>query len=245
MKTQEQLQKELDSPIPRDCVEERDGGGGRKLSFLPGWYIIDRLNKVFGQGNWQYAAEDPKLVHSGVIQDRYGKDVHTVHYTAKVRLEVKFPKVPKTELKEDRDHYYSYANWTSFEDVGYGDGSDKMNPGKAHELAVKEAVTDALKRCAKSLGMSMGLALYDKTQEHVVDEPVVEKKVAAADTTVGSNRDRAIEEIRKSQRVLEAKRILTKDQLKEKIKAYGADKLDALNDAQVSELLTDVRNLLK
>jgi recombination DNA repair RAD52 pathway protein len=52
-------------------------------------------------------------------------------------------------------------------DVGYGDGSDKTNPGKAHELAAKEAVTDALKRCAKNLGMSMGLALYDKTQENV------------------------------------------------------------------------------
>jgi hypothetical protein len=30
-------------------------------------------------------------------------------------------------------------------------------------------VTDAVKRCAKNLGMSLGLALYDKSQENVDD----------------------------------------------------------------------------
>ena len=53
-------------------------------------------------------------------------------------------------------------------DVGYGGGD--------HEKACKEAVTDALKRCARNLGDGFGLALYEKPDEdgkrsRVVDAP--------------------------------------------------------------------------
>lgn len=151
-KTYEEIVQELDSKIPRDVIEQRDGGGGRKLSYLPGHYVIDRLNKVIGQGNWGYDS-NINLLFSGVIQDKYGNDVNTVHYSGRVTLVVTID-----------------GRQVVFTDYGYGDGTDKTNPGKAHELAIKEAVTDGLKRCAKNLGMSMGLALYDKTQENVADE---------------------------------------------------------------------------
>lgn len=143
-----QLTKEMDEKIPRDCVSERAGGSGRKLSYLEGWYVIDRLNKVFGQGNWAYDST-VSLLHVGTAETRNGT-VHSVHYSAKVRLVVTIGSTP-----------------TEFSDYGYGDGTDSNSPGKAHELAIKESVTDGLKRCAKNLGMSFGLALYDKTQENV------------------------------------------------------------------------------
>jgi hypothetical protein len=66
----------------------------------------------------------------------------------------------------------------SFSDYGYGDGTDKTNPGKAHELAIKEAVTDGLKRCAKNLGPVMGLALYDKDQTDVKEAETKPVQVA-------------------------------------------------------------------
>jgi recombination DNA repair RAD52 pathway protein len=53
-------------------------------------------------------------------------------------------------------------------DRGHGHGIDRY-VGAAVESAEKEAATDALKRCAKSLGMRLGLALYDKAQEHVAE----------------------------------------------------------------------------
>lgn len=146
-KTQEQLITELDAKIPRDAIASRQGGGASKLSYLEGWYVIDRLNKTIGQGNWAYTA-DAQVAHVDV-------ENKSVHYTAKVRLAVKFPSGETTE----------------FSDYGYGDGSDKYKIGKAHELAIKEAVTDGIKRCAKNLGMSLGLALYDKTQENVEEAP--------------------------------------------------------------------------
>lgn len=150
MKTYEQIVAELDEKIPRDVISIRDGGGGRKLSYLEGHYVIDRLNKVLGQGNWAYTS-DVALLYSGVVESKAGP-TNSVHYSAKVRLVITITDKP-----------------TEFTDYGYGDGTDRTNPGKAHELAIKEAVTDGLKRCAKNLGMSMGLALYDKTQENVDD----------------------------------------------------------------------------
>lgn len=137
------VKRELDANIPEDVISERVGGGGRKLSYLEGWYVISRLNKIFGQGAWYYVTEDPKLVYSDTV-DGYG---HAA-YTAKVTV---------------------VAMGVRFTDVGYGDGKDK-HMGKAHESAVKEAVTDGLKRAAKNFGMSMGLALYDKSKEFVGGE---------------------------------------------------------------------------
>lgn len=166
-KTYEQIVAELDSKIPRDVISQRDAGNGRSLSYLEGHYVIDRLNKVLGVGKWAYGAELTK-VFEGTVKDKFDKDVFTTSYIAKVRMVVTIG----SETKEVT---------TEFVDVGYGDGSDKKNPGKAHELAVKEAVTDGIKRCAKNLGMSMGLALYSKDQENVDD--VKETKTMQAAST--------------------------------------------------------------
>lgn len=142
------VKQRLDENIPKEVIKTRVGGGNRELSYLETWYVIDRLNQVLGQGNWAYSSE-VNCVHNGTVKTQYG-EAYSVHYIARVRLVVNV---------DERD--------TEFTDYGYGDGTDKSNPGKAHELAVKEAVSDGLKRCAKNLGRSMGLALYDKSQEFV------------------------------------------------------------------------------
>lgn len=158
-KTLQETLELLNSKIPREDVRLRDGGGSFKLSYLEGWRVIDLLNQAFGPGNWAYGSEVTKIdVPSSIKKvDNYSKkevELHVAHYMAKVRLIVTFPDGRTTE----------------FIDYGYGDGQDKQQPGKAHELAIKESVTDGLKRCAKNLGHRLGLALYDKTQENV-DEP--------------------------------------------------------------------------
>lgn len=150
-----EFRKKLDEKIPRDVVKEREGGGNRTFSYLEGHYVIARMNEIFGQGNWAYVAEEAKCVHTGEVNGKF-----VAHYIARVRLEV------------------PALRHALFVDYGYGDGSDKSNPGKAHELAVKEAVTDGLKRAAKNLGMSMGLALYDKEQVNV-EENTNEDKAEA------------------------------------------------------------------
>lgn len=154
-----ETRRRLDENIPANAVSTRTGGAGKTLSYLETWYVIDRLNEVLGQGNWEYGAVALNKVFEGILKDKYDNDVCNVSYTAMVNLVATID-----------------GRRAVFCDVGYGDGSDKNNPGKAHELATKEAVSDGLKRCAKNLGRSMGLALYDKTQEYVETSKVQTEK---------------------------------------------------------------------
>src|SRR5690606_8727621 len=52
------------------------------------------------------------------------------------------------------------------EGVGSGHGID-VDVGLAHESAIKEAETDAMKRALMTFGNPFGLALYDKEQANV------------------------------------------------------------------------------
>lgn len=157
MKTLKELQDQLDSPIPRSAVKEREGNGGRKFSYLSTDHVIDRMNRLFGNLNWATETAEIRCVHQGTVES-YGKTSHSVHYIARVKIEAQ-------HLDEQ-----GRVVRTSHMGTGYGDGSDKNNPGKAHELAAKEAESDALKRACKNLGQSMGLALYDKDQTNVEDD---------------------------------------------------------------------------
>lgn len=164
-KTIEQIQAELDEAIPRSAVSLREGGRGVQLSYLTGHYVIARLNKIFGNLNWASEVRSLEKLYEGKISNSRGQEQYYVSYGATVRLVVQGPNGVATEHVE----------------VGFGDGQDANNPGKPHELARKEAVTDALKRCAKNLGMSMGLALYDKDQPNVAEDE--ESKTASKEET--------------------------------------------------------------
>lgn len=250
------VREQLDAPIPRSAVSEREAGGGRSLSYVPGWYVIDRLNKIIGQGNWQYEAEDITRVYEGTTTNKRNQTGRAVAYTAKVRLTVEFGE-----------------KIVSFVDIGAGKGTDFNSGLEADESAVKEAVTDGLKRCAKNLGMSMGLALYDKSQENVSDEdestngtrdtraakaekpkslptadkhssPITPVRVtdnsssAPPKTEVGSRKE-LNELISSTAKVVVARKNETVSSIKEHLtKTYGVDNKALLDDAKAEEFLT-------
>ena len=143
----------LNAKIPRDVISQRKGFGNTTLSYLEGWYVVARLNEVLGQGNWQYTTKLDK-VNEKRIKNARGLEVRAVAYSAIVTL------VVNVAGKE-----------AVFQDVGVGKGQETDNELMADESAMKEAVTDGLKRAARNLGMSMGLALYDKTEENIDDTP--------------------------------------------------------------------------
>lgn len=225
---------ELDSKIPREEISSRDAGQGRKLDYVSSYYVISQMNRIFGPHRWAYSSDIQKL-YEGVIEGKYG-NVNTVHYAARVRLVVEFEPGVKTE----------------YTDYGYGDGTDKVNPGKAHELAIKEAVTDGLKRCAKNLGNRLGLALYDKEQNNVEEEapkPVVSPvKVAqsvkaavqaAGQTEKGVDRKTLNAKITATAKVLIAKGLMSKEAVQDYRKnMYSVDTTDDLSDTQAKEFLT-------
>jgi DNA recombination protein Rad52 len=230
------VNQELDADIPRSAVSSRQGGGGASLSYLAGWYVIDRLNKVFGPLGWASQTTKLELVHSGEIDGKFGKTC-SVHYIAQVRLVVKVGDVA-----------------TEHTCTGYGDGTDKQNIGKAHELAVKEAETDALKRAAKNLGMSMGLALYDKDQERVEDastnnqpkvaQPSAHKASPEAAPTSSTDRERNLKLVTATSKVIISQGKDTVDGLKAKMKqAFNTDVKENLNDADLEILLATLKGI--
>lgn len=246
-KTIEQIEQELDQKIPRDVVSLRDGGGGRKLSYLEGHYVIDRLNKVFGHLNWAKEILDVKEVINTTSKGTFPA------YLVKVRLSVFFTdsnQIPRAVIKE-----------------GYGYGADKSGQN-AHELAIKEAVTDGLKVAAKDLGMSMGLALYDKTQENVEDEPVAIPSTSRMVTALkvptdtvnptenklgstplansSSNKDTLKEAIQKTAKVLDALKKLSLTDFKKQLKEdFGANFVADLTDVEMKTVLTKLQEKLK
>ena len=120
-------------------VAERKG-----MSYLETWDVIAHLNRIFGFEGWDKHVLDLTLIYES---QREVKDTWDVAYRATVRLVV-----------HDSD---GFAGKTS-EDAATGQAQNQPSRGDAHDLAVKSAVSDALKRCAKDLGNQFGLSLYDK-----------------------------------------------------------------------------------
>lgn len=150
----------LTAPLARQHVRERVGAG-RKFSYIEGWHAIAEANRIFGFDCWDRETVDIRCVAEaetkiGPRADRQGnpiaqKDGHRVAYICKARI---------TTRAGDRA--------VVREGSGYGSGID-IDLGQAHESALKEAETDAMKRALMTFGNPFGLALYDKEQTNVVD----------------------------------------------------------------------------
>lgn len=239
MRTREQVETELEKNIPRDVVASRASGGGRSLSYLETWYVIDRLNKTFGNLGWDSETTEMRLVSE-----------NPARYVSKVRLKVSVPALDSTgEL----------MGYTNVIKEGTGWGSDKPRKDGSvdspHEMAVKEAESDALKRAAMKLGISMGLGLYDKSGDHVDDAPkaalVASTKFVASAKAMLAEHAPVLDAIAKSEfnrellnkkitsiaRVCIAQGKYTKESFQAMRKAkYSVDTTEALSDTQANEL---------
>lgn len=232
----------LDAKIPREAVASRSAGMGRSLSYLQSWYVIDRLNQVFGNLGWDCETVEMVLVSP--------PDQEKAIYRAKVRISA----TVKTE-----DHAQS-GGYMRIVKEGTGWGSDKPRKDGSvespHEMASKEAESDALKRAAMKFGMSLGLALYDKSQEFVEDAapaPVAPKTVTVTKTTAenvpvapapATNRDVLNKKITAIARVCIAKGKHTKESFQAMRKEkYGVDTTEALGDTQAKELHDELEKL--
>lgn len=146
MFTDEQ-KKLLSADLDKKKVKERDQSG-RKLSYIEGWHAIAEANRIFGFDGWTRETVDLKCVSERERTIGAGKQPGWgVTYIAKVRITVE---------------------GVTRDGCGTGHGIDR-DLGQAHESALKEAETDAMKRALMTFGNPFGLALYDKQQTHVSD----------------------------------------------------------------------------
>lgn len=146
--TPEQVEA-LRAPLSRADVRTRSQSG-RQLSYIEGWHAIAEANRIFGFDAW-----DRQLLELRMVSERerlIGRDQKPgwgVSYLATVRVTV---------------------GAITRDGTGAGHGID-TDLGLAHESAIKEAETDAMKRALMTFGNPFGLALYDKEQREVESAP--------------------------------------------------------------------------
>lgn len=143
----EELKKPLD---PRHVASRSQGGG--QVSYIEGWHAIAEANRIFGFDGWTRETLD--LRQLGEPYEVNGK--WRVNYSAKVCIRVLVPG--------------DFGTLVSRDGCGFGQGIDK-DVGQAHESALKEAETDAMKRALMTFGNPFGLALYDKSRANVQAPP--------------------------------------------------------------------------
>jgi len=140
----------LTAPLDRANVRQREQGRS-SVSYLEGWQVIAEANRIFGFDGWQR-----QTIAQHCVSERerpIGRDQKPgwgVTYTAQVRITVRCLGLEPV-IREGSG-------------AGHGIDSDL---GQAHESALKEAETDAMKRALMTFGNPFGLALYDKRQRQV------------------------------------------------------------------------------
>lgn len=150
--TNQQLDN-LKAPLAQSAVKSRSQAG-RSLSYIEGWHAIAEANRIFGFDAWD--RETVELRQLGDPREIDGK--WRIAYMARVRVTVR---AWDPGAFQGRDIVR--------DGCGYGSGIDR-DLGQAHESALKEAETDAMKRALMTFGNPFGLALYDKDQRNVADD---------------------------------------------------------------------------
>lgn len=139
---------ELAAKLSPDNVKSRQQGGS-KVSYIEGWHVIAEANRIFGFDNWTRETIDIRCVSEKEREIGTAKNPGWgVTYICKARVIV---------------------DGVAREGCGAGHGIDR-DLGQAHESAIKEAETDAMKRAFMTFGNPFGLALYDKTQANVGED---------------------------------------------------------------------------
>jgi DNA repair and recombination protein RAD52 len=143
----------LAEPLDRAKVKKNPRG----YDYVEGWHAIAEANRIFGFDGWHRETLDMRQLGEPEMVNGNWR----VGYHCRVRISV-----------------VTDGRMIVRDGSGFGSGIVK-DVRDAHESAIKEAETDAMKRALMTFGNPFGLALYDKAQAHVVDDKAVSEALAA------------------------------------------------------------------
>ena len=132
----DEVTKELTAPLSPDAIKPPPKG--KFGEYVDGLHCIREANRIFGHDGWSYRITRLEMVSRLTT----AKPQVRVGYLATVEVTV------DGVVRE-----------------GSAVGSGMVAPDSeadAHESAIKEAETDAMKRALRTFGNTFGLALYDK-----------------------------------------------------------------------------------
>lgn len=134
----EQQYEQLLKPLNPARVAKRSQAG-RNLSYLETWDVKAHLIRIFGFGNWSW-----EVITADIAFESEKDGKWNVGYKVVGRLTV-----PGMD-----------GNWgATYTEAAVGSATLPQR-GEAHDMAVKTAESDALKRAAINLGTQFGLSLY-------------------------------------------------------------------------------------
>jgi hypothetical protein len=142
------------------------------VNYLQGWVLIEEANRIFGFDGWQRqtlssrCVTEAKRLIGSKNEGRPQKEGWGVTYIARVRITV----------------HLANQELLIREGTGAGHGID-VDLGLAHESAIKEAETDAMKRALVTFGNPFGLPLYDRSQRQVSGAPAPAQAQARASSS--------------------------------------------------------------
>ena len=159
----EEFKEKCNKPLKTGWIKERKGDKGNMVKFIEGHYVVRALNSVFPLG-WSTPASEceHKVVYSKLVKksrwDKYKKknieyEQYIVLAECKMTLVIHPQELGGKELCRRTN-------------IGIGK-SFSSDESTALGAALKNAYTDAVKRCGKSLGDFFGLGL-------TLDEEVAE-----------------------------------------------------------------------
>ena len=150
---------QLLAPLNEKRVAKRQGGGGKALSYLESWDVKAHLIRIFGFGAWSADVVESTLAY----EEQTDKGNWSVGYKVTLRLTIHTLGCTYTESA-----------------VG---SSTLGQRGEAHDMAVKTAESDALKRAAINLGTQFGLSLYQNGSRRDVIIQTLDMEDAAEAST--------------------------------------------------------------
>ena len=123
------------------------------LSHLEAWDVRAHLNRILGFARWSADLLNIEMLYEDKTTTRSGTSAWSVGYRATMRLTICAP---------DGSTLATYTEAAA--------GGPMPNPSRAdcHDMAIKTAESQALKRCATNLGDQFGLSLYDEGRTDAV-----------------------------------------------------------------------------
>ena len=146
--------EQLLKPLNPTRVAKRQQAG-RNLSYLEAWDVKAHLIRIFGFGGWSWNVTTADVA----FEDQNDKGQWQVGY-----------KVIGTLLIHSLKCEYTEASIGS---------ASLPQRGEAHDMAVKTAESDALKRAAINLGTQFGLSLYDNGSLNDVVKATLDQEAAS------------------------------------------------------------------
>lgn len=145
--------EQLLKPLNESRVAKRQQAG-RNLSYLEAWDVKAHLIRIFGFGGWSWTVTTADVA----FEEKNEKGQWAVGYKVIGTLDIPSLSCCYTE-------------------AAIGSASLPQR-GEAHDMAVKTAESDALKRAAINLGTQFGLSLYNNGS---LRDVVVQTLVGPAD----------------------------------------------------------------